>query len=130
MKINSCEQIKLQASYDKSFSNLNHYNNVKLNIYIKIVFCFIFFLIILLIFSINNKNQNHQNQNIGIKNKFSFKPIEHSEKEKIFYEKLKLILDNEEICENELMSKHTTFQLGGPAKFFIKPKSINTLSTY
>ena len=127
MKINSCEQIKLQASYDKSFSTLNHGNKIKLNIYIIIAFCFIFFLIILLIFSTNNKNQNYQNQNIGIKNKFSFKPIKHSEKEKIFYEKLKLILDNEEICENELMSKHTTFQLGGPAKFFIKPNSINKI---
>ena len=40
---------------------------------------------------------------------------------------MKLIFDNEEILENEMMNKHTTFQLGGPAKFFIKPKSINKI---
>ena len=26
-----------------------------------------------------------------------------------------------------MMKKHTTFELGGPAKFFIKPKSINKI---
>ena len=26
-----------------------------------------------------------------------------------------------------MMNKHTTFELGGPAKFFIKPKSINRI---
>ena len=26
-----------------------------------------------------------------------------------------------------MMNAHTTFQLGGPAKFFIKPKSINKI---
>ena len=31
------------------------------------------------------------------------------------------------IFENEMMNKHTTFELGGPAKFFIKPKSINKI---
>ena len=41
-----------------------------------------------------------------------------------FKSRLKIILDKDEIYENEMMNKHTTFQLGGPAKFFIKPKSI------
>jgi UDP-N-acetylmuramate dehydrogenase len=36
-------------------------------------------------------------------------------------------LDNDEFFENEMMNKHTTFQLGGPAKFFTKPKSINKI---
>ena len=36
-------------------------------------------------------------------------------------------MDNDEIFENEMMNKHTTFQLGGPAKFFTKPKSINKI---
>jgi UDP-N-acetylmuramate dehydrogenase len=48
--------------------------------------------------------------------------------DKNFLEKLKLVLDNDEIFENEMMNKHTTFQLGGPAKFFIKPKSINKIT--
>jgi len=38
-----------------------------------------------------------------------------------------LILDKEEILENESMKKHTTFNLGGPAKYFVKPKSINKI---
>jgi len=44
-----------------------------------------------------------------------------------FREKLKLILEDDEILENEIIKIHTTFQLGGPAKFFIIPKSINKI---
>ena len=47
--------------------------------------------------------------------------------EKVFLSKLREIFDKDEILENEIMNKHTTFKLGGPAKFFIKPKSINQL---
>ena len=41
--------------------------------------------------------------------------------------KLKLILNTDEILENEIMSRHTTFKLGGPAKFFVIPKTINKI---
>ena len=44
-----------------------------------------------------------------------------------FREKLKLILEDDEILENEIMKIHTTFQLGGPSKFFIIPNSINKI---
>jgi len=47
--------------------------------------------------------------------------------EKIFTGKLRKILDEDEILESEMMNKHTTFEIGGPAKFFIKPKSINKI---
>ena len=40
---------------------------------------------------------------------------------------LKNILKDDEIIENELLSKHTTFKLGGSAKFFVKPKTINQI---
>ena len=53
--------------------------------------------------------------------------IDNSQNEKIFLEKLREILDTKEILENEMMNKHTTFELGGPAKFFIKPNSINKI---
>ena len=36
-------------------------------------------------------------------------------------------MDEEEIFLNEMMNKHTTFKLGGPAKYFIKPKTINKI---
>ena len=42
-------------------------------------------------------------------------------------ENLRKILDEKEILENEMMNKHTTFELGGPAKFFIKPNSVNKI---
>ena len=45
-------------------------------------------------------------------------------------EKLRIVLEKDEIFENEMMNKHTTFELGGPAKFFIKPKSVNILISF
>ena len=44
-----------------------------------------------------------------------------------FINYLKIILKNDEIIENELLSKHTTFRLGGSAKFFVKPKTISQI---
>ena len=36
-------------------------------------------------------------------------------------------MDKEEIFLNEMMNMHTTFKLGGPAKYFIRPKTINKI---
>ena len=45
-----------------------------------------------------------------------------------FINKLKEIIKNEEdIIENELLSKHTTFKLGGPAKIYIIPKTVSQI---
>jgi UDP-N-acetylmuramate dehydrogenase len=44
-----------------------------------------------------------------------------------FIKNLKNILKTDEIIENELLSKHTTFKLGGSARFFVKPKTINQI---
>ena len=38
-----------------------------------------------------------------------------------------IIKNDDDIIENELLSKHTTFRLGGPAKFFIRPKTNNQI---
>ena len=40
---------------------------------------------------------------------------------------LKNILKDEEIIENEIMSHHTTFKIGGPAQYFVKPRSIDKI---
>ena len=37
------------------------------------------------------------------------------------------MLDPDEISENEMMNKHTTFRTGGPARIFVKPKTIEHL---
>lgn len=44
-----------------------------------------------------------------------------------FYQKLKNIVGNNEIRENEPMSKHTTFRIGGNADFFVLPKNIEQI---
>jgi UDP-N-acetylmuramate dehydrogenase len=43
------------------------------------------------------------------------------------YEKLTLVLDENEIRQNEMMHLHTSFKIGGPADFFVIPKSIEKL---
>ena len=40
---------------------------------------------------------------------------------------MKNILKDEEIIENEIMSHHTTFKIGGPAQYFVKPRSIDKI---
>ena len=40
-----------------------------------------------------------------------------------FIKSLKNILKEDELIENEMMQKHTTFRTGGPANFFVKPKT-------
>ena len=52
---------------------------------------------------------------------FYQKEFNYIRREKSFINKLKLILKKENILKNEVMSKHTTFKIGGPAKYFIKP---------
>ncbi|MBQ3030530.1 MAG: FAD-binding protein, partial [Agathobacter sp.] len=41
---------------------------------------------------------------------------------KEFYDKLAAIVSKEAIAENEPMSKHTTFRIGGNADMFVSPK--------
>lgn len=46
--------------------------------------------------------------------------------EKIYNELIKYI-DKDRIFQNEPMSKHTTFKIGGPADLYIKVKTIEEL---
>ncbi len=45
-----------------------------------------------------------------------------------FFDYLKTLIPEERILRNELMSKHTTFRVGGPADFFITPHDTEELS--
>jgi UDP-N-acetylmuramate dehydrogenase len=49
------------------------------------------------------------------------------EMKKEFIANLKSILKTDEIIENEMLEKHTTFRIGGPARFFTKPKTIEQI---
>ena len=102
----------------KKDSKINNFEYIIKFIFVSII-CVVFFLIF--ISTINNKNNQ-------LKTILSRKSMDINMNDKNFLEKLKLVLDNDEIFENEMMNKHTTFQLGGPAKFFIKPKSINKIT--
>ena len=47
---------------------------------------------------------------------------------KDFYEKLGNILPGECIKTNEPMSRHTTFRIGGPARYYVRPKTREQLA--
>ena len=95
-------------------------NNNNSRITSKISISLLFMIIILFFITIKLKNTN-----IKLNIILSRKSIYNTFNEKIFLNKLKSVLDEDEILENEMMKKHTTFQLGGPGKFFVKPKTIN-----
>jgi len=121
MKIQKYQNNNVKYSFHRQSIPLEKYNNIC--IISKLAFSILFFFILfLLITRIRSKNNNKKLKTILPK---KYKEIE--QKYKIFSDKLRTILDKEEFFENEIMSKHTTFQLGGPAKFFIKPKSINKI---
>ncbi|MCR5656741.1 MAG: UDP-N-acetylmuramate dehydrogenase [Butyrivibrio sp.] len=46
-----------------------------------------------------------------------------------FYEKLSTIVSAENVIENEMMSRHTTFRTGGPADYFVRVNTIEELSS-
>ncbi|MBQ3145194.1 MAG: hypothetical protein IJB90_01200 [Clostridia bacterium] len=43
------------------------------------------------------------------------------------YNKLIKKIDKTKVYQNELMSKHTTFKIGGPADIFVKVETIDEL---
>ena len=103
---------------------MNIINLIILQFQLKILnysfFLFFFFIIIFIFnyFSNNSINNNFDN------NFLSKQSINSNIIEGKFIINLKKILKNDDnIIENELLSKHTTFKLGGPARVFIIPKN-------
>ena len=103
---------------------MNIINLIILQFQLKILnysfFLFFFFIIIFIFnyFSNNSINNNFDN------NFLSKQSINSNIIEGKFIIILKKILKNDDnIIENELLSKHTTFKLGGPARVFIIPKN-------
>ena len=109
------------TSKNKPYIFLNYNESKNARIGSKFTFLILFLIIIIIIFLIKIKN------NKQLKIVLSKKYINKEQNEIYFSEKLKTILPEDEILENEMMNKHTTFELGGPAKFFVKPKSINNI---
>ena len=107
----------------------NEFNNKKkqkreLNLIILTIFILFFFSFLLFFILINIKTNNNIFKSISI---FSKKSLRSDKIDEQFIINLKNILKNEEIIENEIMSKHTTFKIGGPAKYFLIPKTYSQI---
>ena len=101
------------------------YGNLKMK-YIKNKRMKILSLIFIIVLSILKYTKN-QNKIIQISfNLLKKSQIQNKIDEK-FVTNLKNVLNSDEIFENEMMNKHTTFRTGGPAKIFVKPKTIEKL---
>ena len=98
----------------------NQNENKNSRIIPKFMISLLFTLIIIYFITVSLNNKNNQ-----LKTLLSNKSINKEQNEKHFIENLKTVLYDDEIFINEKMNKYTTFQLGGPAKYFIKTKSIN-----
>ena len=102
---------------EKTKINLNNNKHYKL----RIIFIFIFiFIISLSLFIISNNI--YKNNNI-----LEIYSNSQNKDRNEFINKLKDILNFNEIFENEMMNKHTTFRIGGPAKYFTRPKTVNQI---
>ena len=96
----------ISSSKNKSFNK----NCIK---YLKITLTKFFIIIIIIIFNYFTNNNKIKNK-LTLTNKINLEFKNHLKK---------IIKNDDDIIENELLCKHTTFRLGGPAKFFIRPKT-------
>ena len=100
-------------------------NNLKINIFLIYIFIIIiFFSILIVFFKINNINKNELLDNNSLLSKKSIKTNEINDE---FIKNIKIIFKEDEIVENAMMNKYTTYKIGGPAKYLVKPKEINQI---
>ena len=89
----------------------------------------IIFIFLLSFYFISHKlNSSNRTNEIDKINLISYQnSLKHNEMNEEFIINLKNILKNDELIENEMLDKHTTFRIGGPARFFTKPKTIEQI---
>ena len=120
--LNLEKQVLTKNNYSSLFKSefknkINKKRKLKL-ILISIFIFFISFLFFLILIIIKNKNNIFES--ISLLSKKSIKTNKINEE---FIINLKNALKDEKIIENEIMSKHTTFKIGGPAKIYLIPKT-------
>ena len=100
----------------------NNYRKYKFGINLLIKYTFIIAIIIIFIkIKINvSKINNHS--------KLGHKLNNINEFNEEFIRDLKSIFNEDEIIENAMMNRYTTFKIGGPAKYLVKPKIINQIT--
>ena len=91
----------------------------------KIIECFKLFSLIFLAILFFTKFSSSKTSKISFN--LSKKSSNQNQIDRKFISNLKNVLDPDEICENEMMNKHTTFRTGGPARIFVRPKTIGHL---
>ena len=91
----------------------------------KIIECFKLFSLIFLAILLFTKFSSSKTSKISFN--LSKKSSNQNQIDRKFISNLKNVLDPDEICENEMMNKHTTFRTGGPARIFVRPKTIGHL---
>ena len=87
------------------------------------MYIFIIFFVLIL-FKRNNKNKNDILDNSSKLSKQSIKTKDINDE---FVKNIKIIFNEDEIIENAMMKKYTTFKIGGPSKYLVKPKTINQI---
>lgn len=126
MKIQEDDKVQIKISSNRNYIPLNKENNKNIKS-MKSKFLFSLFIFLSIIFLFSGLLIKRKKKLIELS---SSKSEKYTQNEIKFLNQLKLVLDKNEIFENEMMNKHTTFQLGGQAKFFIRPNSINIISSY
>jgi UDP-N-acetylmuramate dehydrogenase len=114
-----------QVLYKSSIESTNQQNKlIKKKLLFLLGKCILILLLSFFIFYVIKYLYRSQFLKINILSKKSVKVNNINEE---FTNYLKIILKDDEIIENELLSKHTTFKLGGSAKYFVKPKTISQI---
>ena len=103
---------------DNNYISKNEFSKQKF-INFSIIIKLIIILIFVIIYFITNVKMNISNIQLHL----SKKSVIINEISNDFIKSLKNILKENELIENDMMQKHTTFRTGGPAKFFVKPKT-------
>ena len=117
---------KLNKNFDKYNFILKckdkfKYSNGKEN---KVLFKCAFIIAILIFFIKININKKFI---LYYHSKLSENLAKKNEINKQFIKNLKSLFKEDEIIENAMMSKYTTFKIGGPATYLVKPKSISQI---
>ena len=110
---------------NEKINNLNLISSSEENTKNKKIECFKFFSLIIFIVILFTKFSNPKASKISFN--LSKKSSNQNKIDEAFITNLKNVLDPDEICENEMMNKHTTSRTGGPARIFVKPKTIEHL---
>ena len=91
------------------------------------IFFFIIFLIFFLILILFKKININKNDLLDNYPKLSKESLKEKDINDEFVKNIKIIFNEDEIIENAMMNKYTTFKIGGPSKYLVKPKTINQI---